>query len=83
MTITDAHAVPVHEETTRKTAAELGIPMPFNTVKPAIAAAALVGMFGGLLFMHTNQFAVAMTITIGCASLFVGTLYAWLTSPLE
>jgi hypothetical protein len=26
---------------------------------------------------------VAMTITIGSACLFVGTLYAWLTSPLE
>jgi len=24
-----------------------------------------------------------MTITIGSACLFVGTLYAWLTSPLE
>ncbi len=83
MTITDAHAVPVHEETGHKTAAELGIPMPFNTVKPAIAAAALVGMFAGLLFMHQNKFAVAMTITIGSAMLFVGTLYAWLTSPLE
>jgi len=83
MTITDAHAVPVHEETARKTAAELGIPMPFNTVKPAIAALAIVMMFGGLLFTHKGQFALAMTITIGSACLFVGTLYAWLTSPLE
>jgi len=83
MTITDAHATPVHEETGHKTAAELGIPMPFNTVKPAIAALAIVMMFGGLLFMHTGKFAVAMTITIGSACLFVGTLYAWLTSPLE
>jgi len=33
--------------------------------------------------MHTGHFGVAMTITIGSASLFVGTLYAWLTSPLE
>jgi cytochrome c oxidase subunit I len=82
-TVADAHATAVHEEKGHKTAAELGIPMPFNTVKPAIAALAIVMMFGGLLFMHTNQFAVAMTITIGSACLFVGTLYAWLTSPLE
>ena len=83
MTITDAHAVPVHEETARKTAAELGIPMPFSTAKPALAALAIVTMFSGLLFMHTGHFGVAMTITIGSACLFVGTLYAWLTSPLE
>ena len=83
MKITGAHATAVHEETGHKTAAELGIPMPFNTVKPAIAALAIVMMFGGLLFMHTGQFAVAMTVSIGSAALFVGTLYAWLTSPLE
>ena len=83
MTITDAHAVPMHEETTYQTAAQLGIPMPFPTVKPAIAALALVIMFGGLIFIHLDHFALAMTITLSGALLFVGTLYAWLTSPLE
>jgi cytochrome c oxidase subunit I len=83
MTITDAHAVPMHEETGGKTAAELGIPMPFPTVKPAIAAAAIIVMFSGLLFMHVGHFALAMAITITGAALFVSTLYAWLTSPLE
>jgi len=83
MTITDAHATPVHEETSRKTAAELGIPMPFPTVKPLFTALGIVIMFAGLLFMHLDKFALAMTITIGGASLMVGSLYAWLTSPLE
>ena len=83
MTITDAHAVPVHEETERRTAAELGIPMPFPTVKPLICALGILIMFSGLLFMHKDMFAVAMTITISGAMLMVGALYAWLTSPLE
>jgi len=83
MTVTGAHAVAVHEETSRKTAAELGIPMPFSTAKPALAALAIVMMFGGLLFMHADHFALALTITLCSAGLFVGTLYAWLTSPLE
>ena len=50
--------VPVHaaRETGRiQTAAELGIPMPYTTVKPAIAALGIVMMFGGLLFMHTRD----------------------------
>jgi cytochrome c oxidase subunit 1 len=83
MTITGAHAVPMHEETGGKTAAELGIPMPFSTVKPAIAALGIVIMFGGLLFIHVGMFPVAMAVTLSGAALFVGTLYAWLTSPLE
>jgi cytochrome c oxidase subunit 1 len=83
MTITDAHAVPMHEETGYKTAAQLGIPMPFPTVKPAIAALAIIVMFSGLLFMHAGKFPVAMAVTLSGAVLFVGTLYAWLTSPLE
>jgi hypothetical protein len=83
MTITDAHATPLHEETGHKTAAELGIPMPFPTVKPLLTALGIVIMFAGLLFMHLDKFALAVTITIGGASLLVGSLYAWLTSPLE
>ncbi|MDA1080265.1 MAG: cytochrome c oxidase subunit I [Gemmatimonadetes bacterium] len=83
MTITDSHAVPMHEETEYKTAKELGIPMPFPTIKPLFAALFLVVMFSGLIFIHVGMFALAMTITIGGAALFVGTLYGWLTSPLE
>ena len=83
MTITDAHAVPVHEETERFTAKELGIPMPFPTVKPFITAIGLVMMFGGLLFMRNDMFAVSMTVILSGAALWIGTLYFWLTSPLE
>ena len=82
-TVADAHAAPMHEETGGKTAAELGIPMPFSTLKPLFAALGLVIMFAGLLFMHTDKFALAMTTTIGGAALLIGSLYAWLTSPLE
>ncbi|MEX2182403.1 MAG: cytochrome c oxidase subunit I [Gemmatimonadaceae bacterium] len=83
MTITDAHAVPVHEETVRHTAKSLGIPMPFPTAKPAVAAFALIMMFSGLLFLRNDLFAVFLTVTLTGAALFVGGLYSWLTSPLE
>ena len=82
MTITDAHAVPVHEETERFTAKQLGIPMPHPTAKPLFVAVAMVLMFCGLLFLRTN-FMLSMTITIGAAAAMVAGLYSWLTSPLE
>ncbi len=83
MTITDAHAVPVHEETETFTAKQLGIPMPLPTAKPLFTAVGLVTMFSGLLFLRNDMFAVSMTITIGGACMLIGGLYAWLTSPLE
>jgi hypothetical protein len=83
MTITDSHAVPMHEETGHKSAAELGIPMPFPTIKPLFTALFLVLMFTGLIFIHLDLFAVAMVLTISFAAAFVGSLYGWLTSPLE
>jgi cytochrome c oxidase subunit 1 len=83
MSITGAHATPVHEETSTKTAKELGIPMPFPTVKPLLTALGIIVMFSGLIFIHLDMFAVAMTITLSGAALLTGSLYAWLTSPLE
>jgi cytochrome c oxidase subunit I len=83
MAITGAHAVPVHEETEYKSAKALGIPMPFPTAKPALASLALVLMFTGLLLSHVGPFAVAMAVALSSLALFIGTLYAWLTSPLE
>ena len=83
MTITDAHAVPVHEETERRTAKELGIPMPYPTVKPLVVALAMVIMFSGLLFLRFDHFAISMVVTIGGALVMVGGLYSWLTAPLE
>jgi cytochrome c oxidase subunit 1 len=83
MTITDAHAVPMHEEAERKTAAELGIPMPFPTIKPLFAALFMVCIMCGLVLLHASTFAVAMTVMLASAAAFVGTVYGWLTSPLE
>jgi cytochrome c oxidase subunit 1 len=83
MAITGAHAVAVHEETEYKSAKALGIPMPFPTAKPALASLALVLMFTGLLLSHVGPFAVSMAVALSSLALFVGTLYAWLTSPLE
>ncbi|MFN0098038.1 MAG: cytochrome c oxidase subunit I [Gemmatimonadaceae bacterium] len=83
MTITDAHAVPVHEETERHTAKELGIPMPFPTAKPLFTALGMCTMFSGLLFLRNDMFAVAMTITLTGAAMLIGGLIWWLSSPLE
>src|SRR5579862_6363891 len=83
MAITGAHAVAVHEETEYKTAKELGIPMPFPTAKPALASLALVLGFCSLLYSHVGSFSVAMSLAAASLALFIGTLYAWLTSPLE
>jgi len=83
MTITDAHAVPVHEETERHTAKALGIPMPFPTSKPFFTALAMLTMFCGLLFLRNGMTGVALTVMIGGASLMIAGLYSWLTSPLE
>src|SRR5687768_17617980 len=58
-----------------KTAADLGIIIPYNTIKPLIVAFGMVLMFGGLMTTH-------MLIYVG-AAIMVGALYAWLLSPLE
>jgi len=81
--ISDAHAVPMHEETVRKTAKELGIPMPFNTVKPFCVALGIIIMMSGLIVLHSGHFPLAMTVMLGGSAFMVGSLYAWLTSPLE
>jgi cytochrome c oxidase subunit 1 len=83
MTITDSHAVPMHEESEYKTAKELGIPMPFPTIKPLFAALFMVTMVGGLVFIHAISLGFAVAFMIVNAALFIGTLYGWLTSPLE
>jgi heme/copper-type cytochrome/quinol oxidase subunit 1 len=58
-----------------KTAEQLGIVLPYNTVKPLLVALFMVLMFCGLLVGHR--------LLIACAFLMTITLYAWLTSPLE
>jgi hypothetical protein len=75
--------VPMHEETERRSAKELGIPMPYPTIKPLIVAAGIVIMFSGLLFIHRESKAMAFTLIGTGATMLVVFLYDWLTSPLE
>ena len=56
-------------------AEQLGIVLPYSTVKPLLAALFLVIMFSGLIFGHWLIFAGAAAMVLS--------LYAWLTSPLE
>jgi heme/copper-type cytochrome/quinol oxidase subunit 1 len=58
-----------------KTSGQLGIVMPYNSIKPMIVAFGMVLMFCGLL----THIAV---IFLGAAILVVG-LYSWVLSPLE
>ncbi len=58
-----------------KTAADLHIVMPYNTIKPLIVAGSMVIMFCGLIFARPLIF-------IGAATMVVS-LYTWVLSPLE
>jgi len=58
-----------------KTAEELGIVLPYSTVKPMIVALAMVVMFCGLI--------TTMALTFLGAAIMVVALYSWLLSPLE
>jgi len=58
-----------------KTAADLGIVLPYNTIKPMIVAGSMVIMFCGLI---THK----ALIFVG-AAVMVFALYSWLLSPLE
>jgi cytochrome c oxidase subunit 1 len=65
------------------TAEQLGIPLPYSTVKPFAAALGLTIMLCGLLLSHNENKAPEFVCLFGGAALLVGSLYAWLTSPLE
>jgi cytochrome c oxidase subunit 1 len=66
-----------------KTARELGIPMPFPTIKPLIAALFMTLMFAGLLFIHKDNWPLAFTFIFGGATGMIASLYSWLLSPVE
>jgi succinate-acetate transporter protein len=72
-----------HEGERIKTAKELGIPMPFPTIKPLFTALFMTLMFAGLLFIHKNNWPMAYTFMFGGAAGMVVSLYSWLLSPLE
>jgi cytochrome c oxidase subunit 1 len=58
-----------------RTAEELGIVLPYGTIKPLLAALFMIVMFGGLIAGRWMLFTGAF--------LMVLSLYGWLTSPLE
>jgi len=58
-----------------KTAEQLGIAIPYGTIKPLLAAAFMIIMFSGLIVGH-------WLILVGAAATVLA-LYGWLTSPLE
>lgn len=58
-----------------KTAADLGIILPYSTIKPLIVALGMVVMFCGLI-------STRVLIYLGAAVMVVA-LYTWLLAPLE
>ena len=74
---------PMHIETETHTAKALGIPMPSSTIKPFFVALGIVLMFCGLLFMPKGMMVPAFALMLGGSAMWIGFLYAWLTTPLE
>jgi len=65
------------------TAEELGIAIPYSTSKPFFAALGIAVMFSGLLVSRLGSAVLEFGLIFGGAALLVGSLYWWLTSPLE
>jgi cytochrome c oxidase subunit I len=68
---------------TLKTAEELGIPMPYPTIKPLFVAFFMVLMFASLLLLHMDKEKAGITGVMLFAVAMTFSLYGWLTSPLE
>ena len=66
-----------------QTAEELGIPLPYPTIKPLFVALFMTLMFAFLLFIHKGKPGIAIPGIIACAAAMTAFLYAWLTAPLE
>jgi cytochrome c oxidase subunit 1 len=66
-----------------QTAEELGIPLPYPTIKPLFVALFMTLMFACLLFIHKDKTQLAIAGIILCAGAMTATLYLWLTAPLE
>jgi cytochrome c oxidase subunit 1 len=74
---------PMHIETERKSAQELGIPMPTPTLKPFWVALGILVLMASLPVMYAGHKLGAFTLMAGGAVLLVTSLYSWLTTPLE
>ena len=79
----EADVAPMHIEAERKSAKELGIPMPNPTIKPLWVAEGILILFSSLPVMYANKDAIAYLMMAVGGTMFVGFLYAWLTTPLE
>jgi hypothetical protein len=66
-----------------KTAEELGIPIPYPTIKPLFVALFMTLMFASLLLIHKDKTQLAVVSIIVFAAAMTASLYLWLTSPLE
>jgi cytochrome c oxidase subunit 1 len=78
----ESDIAPMHIELERKSAEELGIPMPYPTIKPLWVALGIVVMVSGLLFLGTSKLTAFGMIGIGAATM-IYFLYNWLTTPVE
>jgi cytochrome c oxidase subunit 1 len=79
----EADVAPMHIESERKTAKELGISMPNPTIKPLWVAAGILVLFSSLPVMYAGKHAIAFMMMAVGGSMFLGFLYAWLTTPME
>jgi hypothetical protein len=79
----EADVAPMHIETETKTAKELGIPMPNPTIKPLWVAAGILVLFSALPVMYAGKMALSFAMMAVGGAMFVGFLYAWLTTPME
>jgi cytochrome c oxidase subunit 1 len=77
------HAKQASTKVSIKTAEELGIPIPYPTIRPLFVALFMTLMFSSLLLIHKDKLPLAVGGIILFALAMTFTLYAWLTSPLE
>jgi cytochrome c oxidase subunit 1 len=74
---------PMHIERERRSAKELGIAMPTPTMKPLWVAFGILVLMGSLPFLYAGRHGVAYALMAAGAIVMVGSLYGWLTTPLE
>jgi cytochrome c oxidase subunit 1 len=79
----EADVAPMHIERERRSAKELGIPMPTPTMKPLWVAFGILVLLGSLPFLYAGRHGVAYALIAVGAIVMVGSLYGWLTTPLE
>jgi cytochrome c oxidase subunit I len=86
VTSTGAHlpdVAPAHIETERKSAAELGIPMPTPTIRPLFVALGILILLSSLPFHYAEKTGIFIAFVVVGGVVMVGSLYDWLTTPLE